>query len=153
MKVTLNQSQLETAVLMYLNATGMEAHPEDVSFDFIAGRKKKDSDEEPEMKCQVSGIVDPHVAVVPKKATVVAPEDVAEVSEPDTLSSEEVLQQREGNVPVDTSGDVEADPDLDPEMSEEDDRFADLKSDEEKAEDAEQTASKETANAASLFAK
>lgn len=151
MKVTLSQHQLETAVLMYLNATGMEAHPKDVSFDFIAGRKKKDSDAEPEMKCQVSGIVDPHVAIVPKKATVVASEEVAEVSEPDPLTGAEVLEQREGTDPAETV--TESDPDLDPEMSEEDDRFADLKSEEEKAENTEQVASEETANAASLFAK
>ena len=59
MKVSLNQKQIETAILMFINASGMAALPGKTTFDFTATRKKKGG-EEGEVLCDVE-VADPQI--------------------------------------------------------------------------------------------
>lgn len=59
MKVSLNQKQIETAILMFINASGMAALPDKTTFDFTATRKKKHG-EEGEVLCDVE-VADPKI--------------------------------------------------------------------------------------------
>lgn len=159
MKVSLNQKQIETAILMFLNASGMAALPGKTTFDFTATRKKKDG-EEGEVLCDIE-VADPQITFTSQTPEVdvnvkddmpgadidvddpASPEELMNASEQKEESSEEQQEETSEQTEEAASAPTENRP------------FANLKSAEEQEEESnesnEHNTDQASGNAASLF--
>lgn len=163
MKVSLTQRQIELAILMYINATGMPAQPEGTTFSFTATRKKKDG-LDGEVLCDVE-VADPKLTFTSDtpevKVNTTDGIPGTDIDNADLATTEEILaeetqdssESNEANEPSESEESADSVEESSEGNTSSSNPFADLKSAEELNEESADTENNEQAKAASLFSR